>query len=400
MLDAEAAWNTRDPDRVAGAYSLDSEWRNRDTFLWGRNEIRDFLARKWARELDYALRKDLWAFHGNRLAVRFRYESLDQSGQWWRSYGNENWEFDDHGLMRRREASINDVAITASERRIFGAREDSDTAGVPLHQRPPMGMDRRFQVELLPDVDWSELRRRVIHSEELGLDLATTADQYVDWKNPTVPWFDLWTTLAALAEATTTIRLAPCVAQIPMRDPATFARQVLTVDHVSGGRVEAALGLGLTVDPGYDIIGVPNWDNRERADRFGEYIQVVDELLSSARCSFSSDYYTVDSAAVHESVQSPRPPITIAAMGPRMMRYAATHADTWNTMSFGAGADVLLSDATALKAKMARTCNAVGRDPETLRHSFLLFDGEARAQGGRLFYWDSAAAADVMPRLR
>lgn len=132
VLGAEAAWNTRDPDRVAGAYSLDSEWRNRDTFLRGRDEIREFLASKWARELDYALRKDLWAFTGNRIAVRFQYESLDASGQWWRSYGNENWEFDDQGLMRRREASINDVAIDESEKRLFGPREDGDTSGFPL----------------------------------------------------------------------------------------------------------------------------------------------------------------------------------------------------------------------------------------------------------------------------
>jgi nuclear transport factor 2 (NTF2) superfamily protein len=132
VLGAEAAWNTRDPDKVAGAYSLDSEWRNRDTFLQGREEIRDFLAQKWARELDYALRKDLWAFSGNRIAVRFQYESLDEAGQWWRSYGNENWEFDEHGLMRRREASINDVAISENERRLFGPRADGDTAVIPL----------------------------------------------------------------------------------------------------------------------------------------------------------------------------------------------------------------------------------------------------------------------------
>lgn len=132
VLGAEAAWNTRDPDKVAGAYSIDSEWRNRDTFLQGRNAIRDFLEEKWSRELDYALRKDLWAFSGNHIAVRFQYESLDDSGQWWRSYGNENWEFDEHGLMRRREASINDVAIAESERRIFGQRADGDTAGIPL----------------------------------------------------------------------------------------------------------------------------------------------------------------------------------------------------------------------------------------------------------------------------
>ena len=132
VLGAEAAWNSRDPDKVAGAYSVDSEWRNRDTFLQGRHAIRDFLAQKWSQELDYALRKDLWAFTGNRIAVRFQYESLDASGQWWRSYGNENWEFDENGLMRRREASINDVAIDETEKRLFGPREDGDTSGIPL----------------------------------------------------------------------------------------------------------------------------------------------------------------------------------------------------------------------------------------------------------------------------
>jgi len=132
VLGAEAAWNSRDPDKVAGAYSLDSEWRNRDTFLAGRDEIRAFLAQKWERELDYALRKDLWAFRGNRIAVRFQYESLDVDGQWWRSYGNENWEFDEAGLMRRREASINDVAIDESARRLFGPRAEGDAEGIPL----------------------------------------------------------------------------------------------------------------------------------------------------------------------------------------------------------------------------------------------------------------------------
>ncbi len=132
VLGAEAAWNTRDPDRVALAYTEDSVWRNRDVFVAGRDDIRAFLAQKWERELDYALRKDLWAFSGNRIAVRFQYESHDANGQWWRSYGNENWEFDEHGLMRRREASINDVAIDESERRIFGPRPEGDLTGFPL----------------------------------------------------------------------------------------------------------------------------------------------------------------------------------------------------------------------------------------------------------------------------
>ncbi len=121
---AEDAWNTRDPERVAGAYTLDSVWvwRNRDTFLTGREEIVAFLAAKWARELDYSLRAYLWAFLENRIAVRFKYECHDTDGQWYRRYGNDLWEFDEHGLMRRREASINDYRIEKSQRRIFGPR--------------------------------------------------------------------------------------------------------------------------------------------------------------------------------------------------------------------------------------------------------------------------------------
>ena len=123
---AEDAWNTRDPERVSRAYTADSQWRNRGEHVVGRDEIVAFLTRKWQREFDYALRKSLWSFHDNRIAVRFQYECHDASGQWWRSYGNELWEFDEHGLMRRREASINDIAIEASERRIFGPRPQSE----------------------------------------------------------------------------------------------------------------------------------------------------------------------------------------------------------------------------------------------------------------------------------
>ena len=113
---AEDGWNSRDPARVALAYTGDSRWRNRNTFLRGRDAIEAFLADKWARELDYRLIKEVWAFTENRIAVRFAYEWHDAAGQWFRSYGNENWEFDAHGLMRERHASINDLAISEAER--------------------------------------------------------------------------------------------------------------------------------------------------------------------------------------------------------------------------------------------------------------------------------------------
>ena len=130
---AEDAWNSRDPEQVAAAYTPDSQWRNRQEFLTGRDQIVAFLTRKWAHEQEYALRKSLWAYTDDRIAVRFQYEWRDESGQWWRSYGNENWQFDAAGYMSRREASIDDVRIEEDERRIHGRRpaDERDTA-LPL----------------------------------------------------------------------------------------------------------------------------------------------------------------------------------------------------------------------------------------------------------------------------
>ena len=119
----EDAWNTRDPDRVALAYTEDSEWRNRAEFFSGREMIREFLRRKWALELDYRLRKELWSFTGNRISVRFEYEFHNDSGNWFRAHGNEQWEFADNGLMRRREASINDVPIAEADRKFRWERQ-------------------------------------------------------------------------------------------------------------------------------------------------------------------------------------------------------------------------------------------------------------------------------------
>ena len=122
---AEDGWNSRDPERVALAYTEDSEWRNRSEFVNGRPAIIALLRRKWARELDYRLRKELWAFADNRIAVRFEYEFHDAAGQWFRAYGNENWEFAANGLMQRRFVSINDVPITAAERKFLWPRPDA-----------------------------------------------------------------------------------------------------------------------------------------------------------------------------------------------------------------------------------------------------------------------------------
>jgi len=115
---AEDAWNTKDPEKICLAYTIDTEWRNRSEFLNGRKEVVEFLTRKWQKELDYRLKKQLWAFTDNRIAVRFEYEYHDKDGQWYRAYGNENWEFDPNGLMKIRFASINDLPIKETERRL------------------------------------------------------------------------------------------------------------------------------------------------------------------------------------------------------------------------------------------------------------------------------------------
>ncbi len=120
---AQDAWNSRDPERVALAYTEDSQWRNRDEFFTGREAIKEFLARKWASELDYRLMKELWAYTDNRSSVRFEYEWRDESDQWYRTHGNEHWEFDEEGLMRRRDMSANDVPIAESERRYMRPEE-------------------------------------------------------------------------------------------------------------------------------------------------------------------------------------------------------------------------------------------------------------------------------------
>ena len=145
----------------------------------------------------------------------------------------------------------------------------------------------RFEVLITPNATWATVLHRFRRIEALGFDLGGLADHFVDWTNPPNPWFDLWSTLGAVAQATTTLRLRPCVAQIPLRDPATFARQALSLDHISGGRIELGLGIGLTVDPSYEMMGIPNWSPRERVARLKEYLEIVDLMLVNEVTSYS-----------------------------------------------------------------------------------------------------------------
>jgi alkanesulfonate monooxygenase SsuD/methylene tetrahydromethanopterin reductase-like flavin-dependent oxidoreductase (luciferase family) len=248
----------------------------------------------------------------------------------------------------------------------------------------------RFHVLTLPNVPWSELVRRYRHIEELGFDVAGVADHFVDWTNPASPWFEAWTLLAAIARETTRLRVSTLVTQIPVRDPAMLAHQALTVDHISGGRLELGLGVGLTTDPSYAMMGLPNWSAAERVARFKEYVEVVDRLLSNEVTTYRGRFYQVDGAVMNpRPVQEPRPPITIAAMGPVMLKCAARHADTWNSLSFLRDFQAQLDETRERIRLVDAACAAIGRDPASLRRSYLMFDAGARAGGGLINYYAS-----------
>jgi len=264
---------------------------------------------------------------------------------------------------------------------------------------PPMGFDIRFHVLTLPGQGYSTYRDQVLRIEELGFDVAAVPDHFCDWANPPAPWMECWTLLAALAVETSTIRLASNVAQIPLRNPGVLAHQAVTVDQVSNGRLELGLGTGLAIDPGTEMIGLPNWSNAERVARFGEYIEIVGQLLSQEVTPYEGKYYSAAGAVMNpSSVQTPRIPIVAAALGPLMMTHAARWADTRNTMSFDADFEAQIEELGARAQRMDELCAAADRNPESLRKSANLFDAEARAQGGRLRYYDDEALFDHVVR--
>jgi alkanesulfonate monooxygenase SsuD/methylene tetrahydromethanopterin reductase-like flavin-dependent oxidoreductase (luciferase family) len=253
-----------------------------------------------------------------------------------------------------------------------------------------MSAVRRFHVLCLPNVPWDVLKERFLRLEELGIEAAVLPDHFVDWTNPPSPWFESWTALTGLAEATTSIRLGTSVTQIPFRNPALFARQALTLDHISHGRLEIGLGTGLVHDPSYDMIGVPDWEPSERVARLAEYVEIVDRLLRDEVTSFAGEFYRVAGAIMNpRPVQSPRPPITVGALGPVMMRHAARHADTWNSLSFHESFEDQVNETRRRATLMDEICASIGREPTTLRRSYTMFDATARPRGGSIDYYES-----------
>jgi alkanesulfonate monooxygenase SsuD/methylene tetrahydromethanopterin reductase-like flavin-dependent oxidoreductase (luciferase family) len=169
-----------------------------------------------------------------------------------------------------------------------------------------------------------------------------------------------------------------------------FARQAMTLDHISHGRLEIGLGTGLVGDPSYAMIGIADWEPKERVARLAEYLEIVDELLRHEVTSFAGDFYQVDGAIMNpRPVQSPRPPIMVGALGPVMMRHAARYADTWNSLSFLESFDDQVIETRRRATLMDGVCASVGRDTATLRRSYTMFDAQARPRGGSMDYYDS-----------
>lgn len=246
-----------------------------------------------------------------------------------------------------------------------------------------MRRDIRFGIATLQHLPWREEVKRWRLTESLGFDSVWLADHFVNYMQPTAPWFESWTLLAALANQTSRIRIGTLVSSIPLRNPAVLARQALTVDHISNGRLELGLGAGApgTVDPVYSMIGIEDWASAERVSRFQEAVEIIDKCLRNRVTSYAGRYYQLrDAAMAPPPVQQPRPPITIGAMGPRMLRIAARYADSWNSFGdkeWGAPPEKIVESTRRRNVLIDRYCKEIGREPSSLRRSLLTFGADA-----------------------
>ena len=231
----------------------------------------------------------------------------------------------------------------------------------------------RFGIMVLQDLPYPELVEHYQQVESLGYDSAWVADHFVDPYAPDKPWFDSWTILAALAARTERIRIGAMVTNIIYRNPAVFAKQVLTIDHISNGRVNVAIGATSGRDLSHTMTGVPVWETPERVRRFREFSEIVDQMLRNTTTTYTGQYYQIKDASMNPGpIQQPRPPLTLAAAGPSTLKVAACCADTWNSFGkFNATPDEGLSLTRERGQMLDEYCAQIGRDPQTIRRSFL-----------------------------
>lgn len=240
----------------------------------------------------------------------------------------------------------------------------------------------RFGVAVLQNMPFQELARLWRKFDSSSLDSSWIADHFVNYASPTDPWFEAWTALAGLASSTSRIRIGTLVTSIPLRNPALLAREALTVDHISNGRLDLGIGAGApgNVDPTYRMIGIEDWPFKERTERFKEQVEIIDKVLQSKCTSYKGRYYHLDELLMApEPIQKPRPPITVAAHTKPSLRIAAEYADTWNSYGsqFGAPPEVVVKKTKERIDFLDKQCEKVGRDPATVRRSLLIFGSEA-----------------------
>jgi alkanesulfonate monooxygenase SsuD/methylene tetrahydromethanopterin reductase-like flavin-dependent oxidoreductase (luciferase family) len=238
----------------------------------------------------------------------------------------------------------------------------------------------RFGIITVQNLPWKKEVERWQLIEALGFDSVWVADHFVDPYQPNSHWFEGWTLLAALTTQTNRIRIGTLVSSIPLRNPAMLARQALTVDHISNGRLELGLGTGVPWDPVHSMIGIENWPPRQRVARFREVIEIVDRCLRNRVTTYKGQYYQLkDAAMAPPPIQQPRPPITIGATGQLMLKLVARYADTWNSVpgEWHTSPDKMLEQTRQRNKLLDDYCEEIGRDPNTLRRSLLVFGSEA-----------------------
>ncbi len=228
----------------------------------------------------------------------------------------------------------------------------------------------RFGIWTPQVTPWPEIAERWQHFETLGFDSVWVVDHFVNPYHSTGPWFECWTLLAALAARTTTIRVGTLVTSIIYRNPALLARQALTVDHISQGRLELGIGATTPRDVSHGMTGVKVWDVGERVGRFRETIEIVDQMLRNEVTTYQGHYYQIDAAEMHPApIQKPRPPLTIAAHGPKTLKIAATYGDSWSTYAGGPSAREELEITRQRNDMLNELAIDVGRDPNTITRS-------------------------------
>jgi len=240
----------------------------------------------------------------------------------------------------------------------------------------------KFGAIVLQDMPYQELVGLWKKFESLGFDSTWVADHFVNYAHPDSPWYDGWTTLAALASVTSKIRIGTLVTSIALRNPAVLARQAMTVDHISNGRLDLGIGAGAPskIDPSYRMIGIEDWSFDERIERFREQVEILDTLLRSDKASYHGEYYRVEEAIMAPGpVQKPRPPLVIAAHVGPSLKIVAEFADVWASFGddFGAPPESVVMKTKKRIEQLDMYCKEIGRDAGTLERSLLLFGAEA-----------------------